>query len=287
MNMAITPRKIKQYGWHPDLPDFRDHVYSAAGPTLLPTKVDLTTNCPEIYNQGALGSCTANAIGAVYEFVQKKETPDFFMPSRLFIYYNERDMEGTVKVDAGAKIRDGMKVVANLGVCPETEWPYKISKFASKPSVKNYTSASKHKVLSYKRITQSLSQMKTCIAEGYPFVFGFAVYESFESNAVAKSGIVPMPTKDEKSLGGHAVTCVGYDDDKGCFLIRNSWGKDWGIDGHCWMPYAYVTHGSLASDFWTIRQTNASNAPIAKVIKLTFWQKVKNFFFPPMRPFNS
>ena len=282
----ITPKQIKKYGWHPDLPDHRDHVYSAARPIELPKKTDLISECPEIYNQGSLGSCTANAIGALYEFVQRKETEAFFMPSRLFIYFNEREMEGTIPVDAGAKIRDGIKSVSKIGVCPETDWPYDIKKFSKKPSTDCYTEASEHKVIAYKRIEQTLNQLKTCLAEGYPFVFGFTVFESFETPEVAKSGIVPMPSKTEKSLGGHAVTCVGYDDDKQAFLIRNSWGKNWGIDGHCWMPYELVT-SNLSSDFWTIRQTTDSGRPAPKPKKKSLWKRIKDFFFPPVSDFNS
>jgi len=279
--------KVFKFGWQPDLPDFRDQLYSAAAPIELPSKLDLTSACPPVCDQGALGSCTANAIGALYEFVQRKETKAFFMPSRLFIYYNEREIEGTVAVDAGARLRDGMKSVNKTGVCPETDWPYIISRFTKKPSSDCYEEALDHRVIAYKRVTQNLEQMKTCLAEGYPFVFGFTVYESFQSIAVAKTGLVPMPLPSEKTIGGHAVTCVGYDDEKQAFLIRNSWGPNWGLEGYCWMPYAYVTNAYMSADFWTIRQTTDSNRPAPKPKKKSFWQRVREFFFPPVKPFNS
>jgi C1A family cysteine protease len=284
--MTIDEKALK-FGWQPDLPDFRDQVYSAAAPVVLPTHVNLISGCPPVCDQGSLGSCTANAIGALYEFVQRKETKNFFMPSRLFIYYNERVIENTVAVDAGARIRDGMKSVNKTGVCPETDWPYVVSRFAKKPSTDCYEEASEHKVIAYKRLTQELVQLKTCLAEGYPFVFGFTVFDSFVSTAVANTGLVPLPTKTEKVRGGHAVTCVGYDDDRQAFLVRNSWGSGWGITGYCWMPYAYVTDIYMAADFWTIRQTTDSGRPAPKPKKKTFWQRVKNFFFPPVAPFNS
>ena len=107
------------------------------------------------------------------------------------------------------------------------------------------------------RLTQSLVLMKGCLASGFPFVFGFTVYESFESNAVASSGIVPMPAPNEKIVGGHAVVLVGYNDAVDRFRVRNSWGTRWGQKGYFEMPYLYVTSGSLASDFWVVQQTNA------------------------------
>jgi C1A family cysteine protease len=248
--------KIKRYGWIHDLPDHRDQLYSAPVTALqaLPPKVDLTPQCPPVYDQGQLGSCTANSIGAAVEFEQmKQKLADIFVPARLFIYYNERVMEGTVDSDGGAQIRDGIKSVANQGVCPETEWPYNIAKFKTKPPKKCYVDALKHRVVLYQRATQTLNQLRGCLASGYPFVFGFTVYESFESPAVAKSGHAPMPMPSEKAIGGHAVMAAGYDDSKQWFIIRNSWGPGWGMKGYFTLPYAYVTSAQLADDFWTIR----------------------------------
>ena len=247
--------KIKSYGWIPDLPDHRDHLYAAPMEVVakLPAKADLRPQCPPVYDQGQLGSCTANAIGAAFEFGLLKEKKADFMPSRLFIYYNERAMEGTVKSDSGAQIRDGIKSIAKQGVCPEKDWPYVIAKFTAKPPAKTYKEALKNQALSYSRLTQSLSQLKGCLASGYPFVFGITVYESFESQEVAKSGNVPMPASHDKALGGHAILAVGYDDANQRFIIRNSWGPGWGQKGYFTLPYAYVIDSDLASDFWTVR----------------------------------
>jgi len=249
-------RKVKRYGWIPDLPDHRDFMYAAPLAVLraLPPKKDLTGQCPPVYDQGELGSCTANAIGAAHHFEQMKQNAKkASTPSRLFIYYNERDIEGTVNEDAGAMIRDGIKSVVKQGVCPETQWPYVISRFTKKPSKPCYTEAMNHQVVSYRRVAQSLNQMKGCLASGYPFVFGFSVYESFESSAVTKTGKVPMPRTGEAMLGGHAVAAVGYNDADQRFIVRNSWGSKWGKKGYCFMPYAYLTDPDLAADFWTIR----------------------------------
>jgi C1A family cysteine protease len=249
------PRKIRHYGWIPDQPDQRDHLYAVPPQylTALPARADLRAKCPPAYDQGQLGSCTANAIGGALEFdrIQQKLPP--FVPSRLFIYYNERVIEGTVRSDSGAQIRDGIKSVASQGACPEPEWPYVISKFAVKPPARAYKDAALDRAVSYQSIVQDLNQMKGCLASGFPFVFGFTVYESFETAVVAKTGHAPMPGWAERPVGGHAVMAVGYDDSSGWFIARNSWGTAWGMKGYFTLPYAYLIQPGLSSDFWTVR----------------------------------
>ncbi|HUO43098.1 MAG TPA: C1 family peptidase [Methylomirabilota bacterium] len=251
----MAPR-IARYGWIRDLPDLRDHLYATPPEFLvkLPSSVDLRSQCPAVYDQGQLGSCTANAIAAALEFDQMKEKQsNVFVPSRLFIYYNERVMEGTVNEDSGAQIRDGIKSVGKQGDCPETLWPYDIKKFAVKPPDKCYQQALKFKAVQYQRLSQILNQLKGCLASGYPFVFGFTVYESFESQQVAQTGHASMPLPKETVVGGHAVMAVGYDDSQNWFIVRNSWGDGWGLKGYFTLPYAYLLEQNLASDFWTIR----------------------------------
>ena len=272
MPVVLSPlepghRRVGVYGWRPDLPDHRDFVFavSPAIAAALPAKVDLRPGCPPVYDQGQLGSCTANAIAGAIEFDQKKQSLPEFTPSRLFIYYNERVLESTSpSVDGGAAIRDGIKSVASQGVCKEASWPYDDTnkdpnpcptcRFAKKPSAACYKEALQHKVKAYQRLNSAvLNTLKGCLAGGYPFVFGFTVYESFESQQVAQTGIVPMPGPQEKTVGGHAVMAVGYDDSAQQFIVRNSWGAGWGIKGYCMMPYAYLTNTNLADDFWAIQ----------------------------------
>lgn len=250
----VNKRSPKWYGWLPDLPDHRDLLYSAVAPKVarLPKKVNLQAKCSPIEDQGQIGSCTANSLAGALEFLEKKDDARFVDLSRLFVYYNERVIEGTVDQDSGAFIRDGIKSLAKQGVCPEQDWPYVISRFKKKPSASCYRTAKKHRIISYHRIN-TVDEMRACLADGSPFVFGFTVYESFESAAVAKSGVVNLPAAKETVVGGHAVMGAGYNDSKKRFLIRNSWGTDWGKKGYFTMPYAYLADRNLSDDFWTIR----------------------------------
>ena len=253
----LRQHSIARYGWVPDLPDARDHLYSAPiarlGP--LPPRIDLRPQCAPVYDQGQLGSCTGNAIAGAIQFDRSKQElqPDF-VPSRLFIYYNERVIENTVRYDSGAQIRDGIKAVATIGVCDERLWPYDIAAFAKRPPQSALDAAADTRAASYCRVARSLTQMKGCLASGYPFVFGFSVYEGFETDEVATSGTLDMPdVSTEKMIGGHAVLAVGYDDQAQRFIVRNSWGANWGQAGYFTMPYTYVIEENLADDFWTIR----------------------------------
>ncbi len=243
------------YGWVPDLPDHRDFLFSTVRrvPMVLPSSVDLRSLCPKVENQGELGSCTANALAGAIEFLERKDRVPFEDFSRLFIYYNERAIEHSIKYDSGAMIRDGIKTLAKQGVCSEKKWPYVESKFAVKPGAVCYREALKHQITSYHRIL-TLDEMRACLAEGFPFVFGFTVYESFESEQVARTGIVQMPKSSERVVGGHAVLAVGYNDSAKRFTVRNSWGDDWGMKGYFTIPYAYVSDRNLSDDFWTIRR---------------------------------
>lgn len=245
--------KLKRsFGWVPDRPDQRDYLYSAIRPVVrLPKKVDLREYCSIVEDQGSLGSCTANALAGNLEYLDHKIDDRYEDVSRLFIYYNERVLENTVDYDSGASLRDGIKALKNHGACWEKTWPYLIERFTKKPPQKCYIEAKAHCIESYHRIG-NLREMLTSLAEGFPFVFGFTVYESFQSQQVAKTGVAQMPKKKEKVIGGHAVMAVGYNESEARFLVRNSWGSQWGKDGYFTMPYEYLE--TLSADFWTVRK---------------------------------
>lgn len=248
-------RKIARYGWLPDLPDQRDHRYAAPATIAktLPARVDLRQQCPPVLDQSVLGSCTANAIANAHYFGQLKQDPAAAaLPSRLFIYYNQRMMAGTHDHDSGATLRDGIKSIARQGVCTENRWPYDIAKFAKKPTTIAFKEALKQQELTYRRVPQSLSQLKGCLAEGWPFLFGFTVYQSFESPRVSRTGQISLPSPIESPLGGHAALAVGYDDIRQNFTLMNSWGEKWGERGFGYLPYAYLLDPGLAGDFWVM-----------------------------------
>jgi C1A family cysteine protease len=248
-------RRRHYYGWRPDSYDPRDHLFVSLLPEVkieIPTSVDLTSQCSPVENQKDLGSCTANALAGAVEFLEIKAGAPFMDASRLFIYYNERELEGTVCSDSGAEIRDGIKTLAKDGVCSEVTWPYLPERFTKKPTKKCYKEALDHRIIKYYKIA-SIEGMKQCLAMGFPFVFGFAVFESFESKEVFRTGIMPLPDEtNEQLLGGHAVMAVGFDDKTSMFKIRNSWGTDFGDKGHFYMPYEFITDKRYCGDFWMI-----------------------------------
>jgi C1A family cysteine protease len=247
----------RKYGWKKEHP-----LSHAQHPRLtLPvvgnaTSADLRSLCPPIWDQGQLGSCTSHAIAFAYYFDENKQKdPQPFMPCRLFIYYNERAMEGTVDQDAGAEIKDGVSSIGTKGVCNENLWPYDVSQFTVCPPPSCYAQAYNNKALQYYTLSQDVTQLKQCLMAGYPFICGISVYDSFEADSTIQSGMIPMPdTSSESLLGGHAVGFCGFDDAKQCFLLRNSWGTGVGQNGYFWIPYAYLADANLASDFWTVRR---------------------------------
>ena len=255
---------VRGYGWRHQNPDARDKVYAARLSAAPPAECDLRPEMPPVYDQGQLGSCTGNAIAGAMEYERDRQGLSDFVPARLFIYYNERAMEGTVSSDSGAVIRDGIKVVNSDGVCPETLWPYDTGMFAVKPPKRCYVAALTDRLVQYEAV-QTLADLKDAISSKLAVVFGFTVYESFESPQVAQTGVLPMPdVQTESTVGGHAVVAVGYSDPKGHVIVRNSWGPSWGAAGYFYMPYQYMTGSAtnsdsapingayLASDFWAL-----------------------------------
>lgn len=250
--MANT-RRIKRYGWVKDHLDHRDIKLTLGEPVPLPPSSDLrpSTFTPPIYDQGDLGSCTANAIAAGIDFERKKQGESFLFPSRLFIYYNERVIEGDPEQDNGAEIRDGIKSVASQGVCSESEWPYYITQFAVKPPDSCYADGAKFEALKYASVPQDERAIKTVLQQR-PIVFGISAFDSFESDAAIRTGQVPMPGPNDSPIGGHAICLWGYDDSTKTFIFRNSWGASYGQSGYGFLPYDYVLNPQLGSDFWVI-----------------------------------
>lgn len=268
----MTQRRKGGLGWRPSAPDYRDLRFSVSSDVLqsLPTSVDLRSQAPPILDQGSIGSCTANALSGALQFDRRKNNlqPDF-VPSRLFIYYNERVIEGDVPLDAGAFLRDGMQSLAQTGVCPENEWlyvptpppsdggPFPVgSPPVTQPPQQCYNDAANYKIVAYQTVDQTLAQLRGTLAQGIPFVFGFSVYDSLWDSSGNPNTIIPLPSGSDSRVGGHAVLVVGYDDSKALFTIHNSWGTAVGDAGYFYIPYGYVTDSGLSADFWIIQTTS-------------------------------
>lgn len=261
----------KGLGWRPDLPDIRDYtVEHEAVQAMLaklrgagadpPESMDLRAWCSPIDDQGELGACTAHAAAGMYEYFEQRAFGRFIDVSRLFLYKTTRNL-AKLTGDSGAELRNAMGALALFGAPPEDYWPYKVKSFDVEPPAFCYAFGQSFQALKYFRLdppgsvsASTLSKVRKTVASGLPAMFGFTCYSSLYQ---ADDGLIPMPGKGEKVVGGHAVLCVGYNDDKeitgskGALLIRNSWGTGWGDQGYGWLPYDYVLKG-LAEDFWAM-----------------------------------
>jgi len=260
----VAPIKERKYGWLPDVPSAKDYPFRSlrAIPRLNPPSANLSSFVPYVHDQSNLGSCAPQSITEQLELLRVKNKVPRPACSPMFEYYNTRVLQDTVNFDSGCYIRTTIKAAAQFGICSEVSWPYIIPKFTIKPPISAYTEAEDNQILQYFRLTTgSLAEMKTCLADGYAFSFGFSVYDYFQSAKMAQTGILYLPRPKEKLLGGHAVLAVGYNEKQRRFLILNSWGKGWGLPkmpGFFTMPYEYITNPDYADDFWTIR--TAENA---------------------------
>jgi len=245
----------RKYKVKKDKSDFRDSHFSDQhnARSIHATSVDLRSKCSPIVDQGQLGSCTANAIASgvrEYVLINDEKRPLIGL-SRLFVYWNEREMENTINEDSGASLRDGMKVITKIGVCSELTMPYDTDKFTVAPTDFQIREAGQYKLTGYQRIS-NLPQMKDALLHNHPIAMSTTLFESFESDETAKTGIVPMPQENEQQLGGHAMCIVGYDDklNGGCLIVRNSWGESWGDKGYCYIPYTMIKY---FMDTWTVK----------------------------------
>lgn len=238
--------------WRPSRRDIRDKVYVPEKPLLtLEPVVDMRNVYTKIFDQLDLGSCTANAAAGLVGFQRAQQGESGYKASRLFIYYEERVIEGSVRYDSGAQVRDAINVLYKQGACRELFWEYDISMFATQPTPDCYSNAENFKIKEYFYLDNTkLDEIKSCLSEGHAIIFGFTVYNSFyDANT---SGFVPVPNRNDRVIGGHCVYIVGYDDTIQRFICVNSWGKNWGDNGIFYMPYEYISNPNLCSDFWTI-----------------------------------
>lgn len=252
-------------GWKPSLPDAGDDVADVSGLRLL-EEVDPRGDMPPVYDQGALGSCTANAIAAALQYDCALDGEDIGVPSRLFIYYGERVREKTVLTDAGAFGRNGFKVLRKTGAPSEECWPYDIERFTECPPEEAFKEALENRIKHYthpglgQRVTKldRKEAFQRVLGNRQTIAFGFAVHQSFEE-AWEEEGVMPTPEAGEAVLGGHEVLLIGYTADyPEHALCRNSWGEDWGLGGYFYMPWSFLCDPAYCGDWRSIyREINA------------------------------
>lgn len=276
---AADTEIVCSMGWIPDLPDFRDNAYAfSAGledVAKLPAKHDRFTDLPPIWNQGRIGSCTAQGILRIYLKVMKKLGYDTTPLSRLMLYYLEREAERTIRLDAGAQIRTGIQMLVKYGCCLESEWPYddtpadpRTGNFApeARPAIKPtdvcFKSAQDHQLLVYRSVAPTLDQVKAALLADHAVVYGCTMYPGATGPQARLSGIWPIPNRGERPVGGHAKAFNGYwDDEKQLIGFDNSWDIKWGYQGTGFLPYWYFQAG-LVSDCWIME--DAEGKPTRK-----------------------
>ncbi|CAF3398712.1 unnamed protein product [Rotaria socialis] len=235
---------------------FSDHMLFSG--SQLPRKVNLRYQMAPIEDQSNIGSCVANSFAGAYEYLLKKTSGSDIDVSRLFIYYNARvkDEESDENInDSGCTVTSAIEALEEFGTCLESIWPYYKKRVNKCPNDEAFEAAENNKIVDALQININLHEMKSCLAQGFPFVFGLELYKSFDK--ADEKGIVPMPKSRETkrgSHGSHAMLAVGYNDRAKSFTVRNSWGDDWGHQGYCYIPYDYMTDSDFCFDPWTVRK---------------------------------
>lgn len=264
-------------GWKPDLPDHHDFSFAkmvmrASEASGFPVRAEVAKlHKHPIFDQGIVGSCVGQSVSVLHA-LERKVTPR----SALFAYWHARALIGETGIDAGAYIRDGIKVTNVEGVPRDDLWPDVPVNVFIEPSVKAEADAEKRRIFNYYRLDAEPGVQvargqayRACLASGHCFVIGFTVYGNFWQTGY-NGGMAPMPAGQPD--GGHAVLVYGYDDDfanspkgkalaakgvtppRSAYMVRNSWGKDWGDGGNFYMPTQFLESPYLADDAWTVRK---------------------------------
>lgn len=230
--------------------------YRAAFPAAnVPDRVDLRQHCTDVEQQGQIGSCTANAVVGAVEYHYKRrdgQSPDL---SRMFVYYNTRQMKGAVPFDCGAQIREAMASLLAFGACREEIWPYNPMLFAVRPPQQAYDEAVSHEAVQYARV-DGVQGAIAALAQELPVVFGASIPERLFI-AAERTGVMPDLTPEERNrqmMGGHSMLLVGYENRERRFIVRNSWGEAWGDRGYCYIPYDVMECCAGPDEYWVIAE---------------------------------
>ena len=251
MNLPVSPAG-RRYGYIRTSEFHKPLAVRFPGRAAIPPSADLSSWCGPVKDQGDLGACTAFAGSGNREYLARKfegRTPIF---SPKFLYYQERALDGSLNEgDCGSTGHSSVYVMNQTGICLESSDAYDPATFQDAPTPAELSEAGANKAGAYHLLSVPAADLKSCIASGYPALVGFTVYDSFESDATAQSGVMPVPNKaTEQVLGGHEVLFIGFDDSKQAFMVRNSWGTAWGQGGNFWFPYQCAGDSDVLTDAW-------------------------------------
>ncbi len=224
----------------------------------LPERIDLRGFCSPVEDQEDIGSCAANAVVGALEYHQRRGGQSMTDLSRLFVYYNARKLADKENEDAGTYIHHAMAAVLAFGACPESMWPYQKAMWPTKPVQACYEAAMEFEAISYAR-TPLGPACKSVLCAGLPVVFGAAIPAQMIQMEAGLSGRIKPRNGDWPAPGGgHAMLIVGFDDREAAWLVRNSWGTDWGDGGYAWIPYSVMERYGIPSQYWVIGDIEAN-----------------------------
>ncbi len=236
----------------------------------LPSSVRLREGFTPVRNQGPLGSCTIFTMAGIFEYILKntKVATEVDLSER-FLYYNTRvaalAREGKT-IDqlsaTGTSFFDAIHSLTTDGICKEPLCPYVTNEEEAntRPSDEAYTEAKSRLVVEAKNVELKEDHIKSALNEGYPVAIAVHLYSDFGND---KTGFVPMPSEEEIEKfnnegmhSNHAMIICGYSDENKVFVVRNSWGTDFGDHGYCYLPYSYMTDERIAMQACIITEVN-------------------------------
>lgn len=206
--------------------------------------IDLRKDFTAIKDQGEMGACSSFALVSIFEYILKKNRQPDIDLSEHFVYYNARKKGGASRADSGSSLSDIIRTLKADGVCLERLFPYDSDDLSKEPPVEAIDDARMRKVVVAKNVKKDLHHIKSAVAEGYPVAVSLKIYNSFQP----RRGFVRIPSENEiqhEQSGNHAMVICGYNDETHFFVVRNSWGREFGDKGYCYIPYGYIENENL------------------------------------------
>lgn len=220
----------------------------------LPEQVDFRSWCSPVENQGTLGSCTANAAVGALEYLRSRRNYDPCDYSRLFVYFNTRRLRGDTTNDSGAMIAECMAALLAYGAPPEQIWPYSdTDRWMEQPAAVIYEKAKIDMALQYSQLRGDAAIL-SALAQGFPVCFGIFLPEKAYASASQSGQIAYLSASDwqAQTVGGHAMLLVGYDLLRNHYIVRNSWGGDYGDQGYLYISFDLMQRAGHPDSFWAL-----------------------------------